>query len=245
MGYTTLSDNEIAHVLKEISKKFVGPSYNLLLRNCNHFTEELVFMLTKRHIPGWINRAAKLGTMFPCVIPSDWVEPPDLDSDAIRSPSSSTTTTATPSTSTSSAVSCSSKTPLKSTSASRQRGNAYGSSETSIRPSSPAMRKTSRRMCVSYSYPTSRQSSTASVDSHQFSNPHRHRHRRRSSVPSTLCRRLSNDGDSIIFIRSSPVLIEDECNMDDIVKEPDCYRPEVLRSATQLSIEASFQELER
>ncbi|KAG0173914.1 hypothetical protein DFQ28_006908 [Apophysomyces sp. BC1034] len=173
--------------------------------------------------------------MFPCVIPTEWVEPPDLDSDAIRSPSSTTQ-------STSSAVSCSSKTPLKSTSAGHQRAKAYGSSEASVRSSLGSGNQTQRRPCASRSYPTSRQSSTASVEYRQYST--HHHHRRRSSVPSILSRRLSGDRESIILIRPSSPLIEDEFNIDNPVKEPDCYRPEVLRSATQLSIDASLKELD-
>lgn len=33
----------------------------------------------------WINRAAKLGTMFPCVVPQGWIDPPSVeDDDAVR-----------------------------------------------------------------------------------------------------------------------------------------------------------------
>ncbi|ORX61638.1 DUF862-domain-containing protein [Hesseltinella vesiculosa] len=81
VGYTRLSDEQIQAVIHGISKEFVGPSYNLLTRNCNHFTDEFCFRLTGKHAPSWINRAAKLGTMFPCVIPTEWVEPPDLEGD--------------------------------------------------------------------------------------------------------------------------------------------------------------------
>ncbi|KAG1353597.1 hypothetical protein G6F62_002411 [Rhizopus arrhizus] len=77
MGYTKLSQEEIDKVIKEISNEYIGPSYSLLTRNCNHFSEDLCKRLTGRSIPGWINRAAKLGTIFPCVIPTIWVDPPE------------------------------------------------------------------------------------------------------------------------------------------------------------------------
>ncbi|KAI9363580.1 PPPDE putative peptidase domain-containing protein [Pilaira anomala] len=77
MGYTDLSKKQVDKVLQDISKEYIGTSYNLLTRNCNHFSEELCKRLTGKAVPGWINRAAKLGTMFPCVIPTEWVEPPD------------------------------------------------------------------------------------------------------------------------------------------------------------------------
>ncbi|KAI7897187.1 PPPDE putative peptidase domain-containing protein [Mucor mucedo] len=79
MGYTELTQKQVDKVLQDISKEYVGTSYNLLTRNCNHFSEELCKSLTGKTAPGWVNRAAKLGTMFPCVIPTEWVEPPDAN----------------------------------------------------------------------------------------------------------------------------------------------------------------------
>lgn len=81
MGYTDLSEAQVKEVLHEISHEFVGTSYNLLTRNCNHFTHELCKKLTNKGAPGWINRAAKLGTMFPCVIPDEWIEPPEYEAE--------------------------------------------------------------------------------------------------------------------------------------------------------------------
>ncbi|KAI8078952.1 PPPDE putative peptidase domain-containing protein [Gilbertella persicaria] len=79
MGYTNLTQREIEQVLQDISKEYMGTSYKLLTRNCNHFSEDLCKRLTGKAAPGWINRAAKLGTMFPCVIPTEWIEPPEAD----------------------------------------------------------------------------------------------------------------------------------------------------------------------
>ncbi|CEJ04181.1 hypothetical protein RMCBS344292_18148 [Rhizopus microsporus] len=78
MGSMRLTDKEFEETLTAISDEFTGPSYNLLMRNCNHFTEEFVYRLTQKRTPTWINRAAKLGTMFPCVVPWEWIQPPEL-----------------------------------------------------------------------------------------------------------------------------------------------------------------------
>ncbi|KAF8966999.1 hypothetical protein BGZ46_000266 [Entomortierella lignicola] len=43
----------------------------------------MAYRLTGSRPPAWINRAAKLGTMFPCVVPQDWVEPPSAE-DEVR-----------------------------------------------------------------------------------------------------------------------------------------------------------------
>ncbi|CAO3646573.1 unnamed protein product [Mucor hiemalis] len=78
MGTTDLTDKEIEELLVKLSDEFTGPSYNLLTRNCNHFTEEFVKYLNNKSTPTWINRAAKLGNMFPCVVPWEWIQPPEL-----------------------------------------------------------------------------------------------------------------------------------------------------------------------
>jgi hypothetical protein len=78
MGTLNLSDNEFQELLVNISEEYLGPSYNLITRNCNHFSEEFVKRLVNKSIPSWINRAARLGDMFPCMVPWDWIQPPEL-----------------------------------------------------------------------------------------------------------------------------------------------------------------------
>ncbi|GAA5830708.1 hypothetical protein JCM5353_004093 [Sporobolomyces roseus] len=51
-----------------------GTNYNLLQRNCNSFTDELVRRLTGRPAPYWINRAAFIATSFPCIVPSGFID---------------------------------------------------------------------------------------------------------------------------------------------------------------------------
>lgn len=58
-------------------QKFQGTAYNLLTKNCNHFTSYLCEQLTGRPAPSWINRAASIGVALPCVVPREWIEPPD------------------------------------------------------------------------------------------------------------------------------------------------------------------------
>ncbi|KAH0559812.1 hypothetical protein GP486_003668 [Trichoglossum hirsutum] len=61
------------------SEEFLGTSYNLLTLNCNHFTSHLCRALTSRHAPAWLNRAASIGLALPCVVPQEWIAPPDAD----------------------------------------------------------------------------------------------------------------------------------------------------------------------
>ncbi|CAG8459116.1 7342_t:CDS:10 [Ambispora gerdemannii] len=79
MGHTELDKEEIIRTVNELSQEYRGNTYNLLTRNCNHFSGELCKKLLGKSTPGWINRAAKLGTFFPCMVPSGWIEPPECD----------------------------------------------------------------------------------------------------------------------------------------------------------------------
>lgn len=78
-GFTVQSSQEIDAIIKTASDAFQGTSYNLLGKNCNHFTSYLVEQLTGRPAPGWLNRAASIGVALPCVVPKEWIAPPDYE----------------------------------------------------------------------------------------------------------------------------------------------------------------------
>ena len=78
-GFTVSPQVEIDAIIKEASETFQGISYNLLNKNCNHFTQYLCEKLTGRPGPGWLNRAASIGVALPCVVPREWIAPPDFD----------------------------------------------------------------------------------------------------------------------------------------------------------------------
>ncbi|KAI2602383.1 DUF862-domain-containing protein [Hypoxylon sp. NC1633] len=78
-GFTFATQAEIDAIVRRASDEFVGTAYNLLTKNCNHFTSYLCQKLTGRPGPAWLNRAASIGVAFPCVVPRDWIEPPDFE----------------------------------------------------------------------------------------------------------------------------------------------------------------------
>lgn len=78
-GFTLANDEEIEAAIRSASDEFQGRSYNLLTKNCNHFTSHLCQKLTGTAAPGWLNRAAAIGVAMPCVVPREWVEPPEYD----------------------------------------------------------------------------------------------------------------------------------------------------------------------
>jgi hypothetical protein len=78
-GLSYRDDNELDEIMREASQRFLGTSYNLLTNNCNHFTSYLCEKLTSRRAPAWLNRAASIGVALPCVVPREWIAPPDHD----------------------------------------------------------------------------------------------------------------------------------------------------------------------
>jgi len=67
-------------VLFPVGSLILSPGYNTDPRHASHFTAHLVERLTGRSSPGWLNRAASIGMALPCVVPKEWIEPPDHES---------------------------------------------------------------------------------------------------------------------------------------------------------------------
>lgn len=79
-GFTLATPDEIDTIIHSASEEFLGTSYNLLTQNCNHFTAFLCRKLTGRPGPNWLNRAARIGVALPCIVPREWVDPPEFES---------------------------------------------------------------------------------------------------------------------------------------------------------------------
>ncbi|KAI0912543.1 PPPDE putative peptidase domain-containing protein [Ustulina deusta] len=78
-GFTFATQAEIDSIIHRASLEFDGSAYNILTRNCNHFTSYICQKLTGRPGPGWLNRAASIGVALPCVVPREWIDPPDVE----------------------------------------------------------------------------------------------------------------------------------------------------------------------
>ncbi|CAK4028625.1 UPF0326 hag1 [Lecanosticta acicola] len=78
-GFSFRTEQEINETIKEVSDEFLGPSYHLLTHNCNHFTSALCERLTSKPAPAWLNRAASVGLALPCMVPREWISPPDAE----------------------------------------------------------------------------------------------------------------------------------------------------------------------
>ncbi|OEL34594.1 DeSI-like protein [Dichanthelium oligosanthes] len=72
VGETCLSRGEVRALMAELAAEFPGDAYNLVSRNCNHFCDAACRRLVRRaRIPRWVNRLAKIGVVFTCVIPGN------------------------------------------------------------------------------------------------------------------------------------------------------------------------------
>lgn len=80
-GFSFRSEEEHLAIIREAMERFQGTSYNLLTMNCNHFTSYLCERLTGRPAPKWINRAASMALVMPCVVPREWIDPPECGTD--------------------------------------------------------------------------------------------------------------------------------------------------------------------
>ena len=76
LGTTELTAEQVSWILNGMGRAWTMESYDLLSKNCNHFSEELIKKLekasaTKFSFPSWVNRAAKVGD---ALVPRSLVE---------------------------------------------------------------------------------------------------------------------------------------------------------------------------
>jgi hypothetical protein len=68
--------------------KYRANKYNLLLKNCNHFSDDFIKRLYagKKRLPGYVNRAANIGSLVHCFVPTKYVTvtPPGCEEEAAR-----------------------------------------------------------------------------------------------------------------------------------------------------------------
>ncbi len=76
LGDTDLKEEEVERYVSTLEyTEFTGDKYNLITRNCNHFSDAFTTILIGKGIPRWVNRAAFLGKCVRVqrVIPKYWI----------------------------------------------------------------------------------------------------------------------------------------------------------------------------
>ncbi|KAI4376189.1 hypothetical protein MLD38_013979 [Melastoma candidum] len=70
IGRTDLGPREVRAFMEKLAEEYSGNTYNLITKNCNHFCNDACVRLTRKPIPRWINRLARLGFFCNCVLPA-------------------------------------------------------------------------------------------------------------------------------------------------------------------------------
>ncbi|KAL5836085.1 hypothetical protein ACOSQ4_015582 [Xanthoceras sorbifolium] len=69
LGRMNMPPSEFRTFIERSASEYHGDTYNLISKNCNHFTDDISWRLTGKHIPGWVNRLARLGAVCGCLLP--------------------------------------------------------------------------------------------------------------------------------------------------------------------------------
>lgn len=69
LGRMNMPPSEFRTFIECSASEYHGDTYNLISKNCNHFTDDIAWRLTGKHIPGWVNRLARLGALCGCLLP--------------------------------------------------------------------------------------------------------------------------------------------------------------------------------
>jgi len=60
---------ELRSVISDLRRDFGPYEYNVVTKNCNSFSNALVWSLLGRQIPSYVNRLADIGSFFSCLLP--------------------------------------------------------------------------------------------------------------------------------------------------------------------------------
>ncbi|XP_059658230.1 deSI-like protein At4g17486 [Cornus florida] len=69
IGRTDMGPKEVRALMEKFAEEYSGNTYNLITKNCNHFCNGACLQLTRKPIPSWVNRLARLGSLCNCVLP--------------------------------------------------------------------------------------------------------------------------------------------------------------------------------
>ncbi|KAJ6345956.1 hypothetical protein OIU78_008587 [Salix suchowensis] len=69
VGTTCLDHKQVRDFMERQSADYNGDTYHLIVKNCNHFCEDICYKLTGNRIPKWVNRLARIGSFCNCILP--------------------------------------------------------------------------------------------------------------------------------------------------------------------------------
>ncbi|KAH6780022.1 PPPDE putative thiol peptidase family protein [Perilla frutescens var. hirtella] len=69
IGTTHLNPHQVRDFMEHQAANYCGDTYHLVVKNCNHFCEDICYKLTGNRIPKWVNRLARIGSYCNCILP--------------------------------------------------------------------------------------------------------------------------------------------------------------------------------
>lgn len=69
LGKISMPLSEFRALIESVASEYHGDTYHLISKNCNHFTDDMAHRLIGKHVPGWVNRLARLGSLCSCLLP--------------------------------------------------------------------------------------------------------------------------------------------------------------------------------
>ncbi|XP_074276178.1 uncharacterized protein LOC141599938 [Silene latifolia] len=64
VGFSRLRAKEAKNMIIDLAEQFQRKNYHLITNNCNHFSTQACLKLTANSIPPWVNRLARIGSLF-------------------------------------------------------------------------------------------------------------------------------------------------------------------------------------
>jgi len=61
IGTTNLNPTQVREFMEDMACSYYGNMYHLIVKNCNHFCQDVCYKLTGKKIPKWVNRLAQIG----------------------------------------------------------------------------------------------------------------------------------------------------------------------------------------
>lgn len=72
LGIFDGGSRDVDSIINHLRMNFRGDSYNIVSKNCNHFSNSFALALLNKPIPSYINRIASIGNMCSCLIPKEF-----------------------------------------------------------------------------------------------------------------------------------------------------------------------------
>lgn len=72
LGLFDGGSRDVDYIISHLRGDFGGDTYNIISKNCNHFSNSFSLALLNKPIPSYVNRVASIGKMCSCLLPKEF-----------------------------------------------------------------------------------------------------------------------------------------------------------------------------